>query len=187
MRQPGYGARAERADLADRAGRRAGGRRDRAAARGHARDEPAPARSHQGLSAPYHGRIRMRKPIRRATALRALFAAPRYRHRAAASRTAAAARAGAGQSRRCVRAGRGKARGDLACPIVSVLDRWLADSVQPAAQRWFGARVVEIKQISAYSCRGMNGNAERAYFRARLRQRARYRRLHARRRPPHHA
>ncbi|MBR1198566.1 extensin family protein [Bradyrhizobium sp. AUGA SZCCT0240] len=46
----------------------------------------------------------------------------------------------------------------LACPIVSVLDRWLADSVQPAAQRWFGVRVVEIKQISAYSCRGMNGN-----------------------------
>jgi hypothetical protein len=46
----------------------------------------------------------------------------------------------------------------LACPIVSVLDRWLADSVQPAAQRWFGSRVVEIKQISAYSCRGMNGN-----------------------------
>ena len=47
----------------------------------------------------------------------------------------------------------------LACPIVSVLDRWLADSVQPAALRWFGARVVEIKQISAYSCRGMNGQA----------------------------
>jgi hypothetical protein len=46
----------------------------------------------------------------------------------------------------------------LACPIVSVLDHWLAESVQPAAMRWFGARVVEIKQISAYSCRGMNGN-----------------------------
>jgi hypothetical protein len=46
----------------------------------------------------------------------------------------------------------------LACPIVSALDRWLADSVQPAAMRWFGVRVVEIKQISAYSCRGMNGN-----------------------------
>ena len=46
----------------------------------------------------------------------------------------------------------------LACPIVSALDRWISDSVQPAAQRWFGARVVEIKQISAYSCRGMNGN-----------------------------
>jgi Extensin-like protein C-terminus len=47
----------------------------------------------------------------------------------------------------------------LACPIVSVLDHWLADSVQPTAQRWFGARVVEIKQISAYSCRGMNGDS----------------------------
>ncbi|MDO9298012.1 extensin family protein [Bradyrhizobium sp.] len=47
----------------------------------------------------------------------------------------------------------------LACPIVSALDRWLADSVQPAAMRWFGIRVTEIKQISAYSCRGMNGNA----------------------------
>jgi hypothetical protein len=46
----------------------------------------------------------------------------------------------------------------LACPLVSVLDRWLAETVQPAAQRWFGGRVVEIKQISAYSCRGMNGN-----------------------------
>jgi hypothetical protein len=47
----------------------------------------------------------------------------------------------------------------LACPIVSALDRWLTDAVQPAAQRWFGMRVVEIKQISAYSCRGMNGNS----------------------------
>ncbi|MEA2881001.1 MAG: hypothetical protein QOH32_220, partial [Bradyrhizobium sp.] len=47
----------------------------------------------------------------------------------------------------------------LACPIVSALDKWLADSVQPAAMRWFGVRVVEIKQISAYSCRGMNGNS----------------------------
>ncbi len=46
----------------------------------------------------------------------------------------------------------------LACPIVSALDHWLTENVQPAAQRWFGQRVVEIKQISAYSCRGMNGN-----------------------------
>ena len=45
----------------------------------------------------------------------------------------------------------------LACPIVSALDRWVTDAVQPAAQRWFGSPVVEIKQISAYSCRGMNG------------------------------
>jgi hypothetical protein len=46
----------------------------------------------------------------------------------------------------------------LACPIVSELDRWIAGAVQPAALRWFGAPVAEIKQISAYSCRGMNGN-----------------------------
>ncbi len=47
----------------------------------------------------------------------------------------------------------------LACPIVSALDRWIIDAVQPAAQRWFNQPVVEIKQISAYSCRGMNGQA----------------------------
>ena len=45
----------------------------------------------------------------------------------------------------------------LACPIVSALDQWIAQSVQPAAMRWFGQPVAEIKQISAYSCRGMNG------------------------------
>jgi hypothetical protein len=44
----------------------------------------------------------------------------------------------------------------LACPLVAALDRWMAQSVQPAAQRWFRQPVVEIKQISAYSCRSMN-------------------------------
>jgi hypothetical protein len=44
----------------------------------------------------------------------------------------------------------------LACPIVSVLDQWIAQSVQPAALRWFGQPVTEIKQISAFSCRSMN-------------------------------
>jgi hypothetical protein len=46
----------------------------------------------------------------------------------------------------------------LACPIVSALDQWIVSAVQPAATRWFGQPVVAIKQISAYSCRGMNGN-----------------------------
>jgi hypothetical protein len=46
----------------------------------------------------------------------------------------------------------------LACPIVSALDQWINNAVQPAAQRWFHQPVVEIKQISAYSCRGMNGD-----------------------------
>ena len=45
----------------------------------------------------------------------------------------------------------------LACPIVSALDRWVSEGVQPAALRWFGAQVSEIKQISAYSCRSMVG------------------------------
>jgi len=47
----------------------------------------------------------------------------------------------------------------LACPLVSALDQWIATAVQPAALRWFHQPVVEIKQISAYSCRGMNGNS----------------------------
>ncbi len=46
----------------------------------------------------------------------------------------------------------------LACPIVSALDQWIGKAVQPAALKWFRRPVVEIKQISAYSCRGMNGN-----------------------------
>jgi hypothetical protein len=46
----------------------------------------------------------------------------------------------------------------LACPIMAALDQWIAGAVQPAAQHWFRQPVVEIKQISAYSCRGMNGN-----------------------------
>lgn len=47
----------------------------------------------------------------------------------------------------------------LACPIVSALDQWIAAAVQPASKRWFGQPVAEIRQISAYSCRGMNGQA----------------------------
>ncbi len=50
-----------------------------------------------------------------------------------------------------------KPNATLACPIVSALDRWIAQAVQPAAHKWFGQPVTEIRQISAYSCRGMNG------------------------------
>jgi hypothetical protein len=46
----------------------------------------------------------------------------------------------------------------LACPMVSELERWIGSAVQPAAMRWFGSPVAEIRQVSAYSCRGMNGN-----------------------------
>ena len=45
----------------------------------------------------------------------------------------------------------------LSCPIVSALDRWVSDGVQPAAMHWFGSQVVTIKQIGSYSCREMVG------------------------------
>ncbi len=47
----------------------------------------------------------------------------------------------------------------LACPMVSALDQWVTEAVQPAALKWFRQPVVEIKQISAYSCRGMVGTS----------------------------
>jgi Extensin-like protein C-terminus len=45
----------------------------------------------------------------------------------------------------------------LACPIVSALDRWVSEGVQPAALHWFGSPVTQIQQIGSYSCRGMVG------------------------------
>jgi hypothetical protein len=45
----------------------------------------------------------------------------------------------------------------LACPLISSLDSWVLSGIQPAAMRWFGQPVIEIRQISAYSCRPMNG------------------------------
>ena len=47
----------------------------------------------------------------------------------------------------------------LACPLVSALDRWVSEGVQPAALHWFNSPVVTIKQISAYSCRDMVGTS----------------------------
>jgi hypothetical protein len=46
----------------------------------------------------------------------------------------------------------------LACPLVSALDRWVTEGVQPAALHWFGTQVTEIKQIGSYSCREMVGS-----------------------------
>jgi len=43
------------------------------------------------------------------------------------------------------------------CPLTASLTRWVNGPVQKAAYRQFGKPVVEIKQISAYSCRGRNG------------------------------
>ena len=56
-------------------------------------------------------------------------------------------------------------------------DGWVSKCVQPAAMRWFGEPVTDIKQISAYWCRGMVRAGGSRYFRTRLRQRARHRRF----------
>ena len=45
----------------------------------------------------------------------------------------------------------------LACPLVANVEEWFIESIQPAAMAWFGSPVTEVKQISAYSCRTMNG------------------------------
>jgi hypothetical protein len=44
----------------------------------------------------------------------------------------------------------------LGCPITTGLEIWMRYSVQPASVAYFGMPVVEIKQISAYSCRTRN-------------------------------
>ena len=47
----------------------------------------------------------------------------------------------------------------LACPLVSALDRWVTEGVQPAALHWFGQPVTGIHQIGSYSCRHMVGGS----------------------------
>jgi hypothetical protein len=42
------------------------------------------------------------------------------------------------------------------CSTVHTTARWLHDVVQPAAEDWFGERVVEIEVPSAYACRTRN-------------------------------
>jgi hypothetical protein len=44
----------------------------------------------------------------------------------------------------------------IGCPMTVALERWMQESVQPAAVAWFGVPVTEIKQVSAYYCRTRN-------------------------------
>ncbi|MEI8145405.1 MAG: extensin family protein [Alphaproteobacteria bacterium] len=46
----------------------------------------------------------------------------------------------------------------MACQMVPTVDRWIANVVQPAAQRWFGAQIIEVK-AGSYSCRGVRGGS----------------------------
>ncbi len=50
-------------------------------------------------------------------------------------------------------------RATLACPMIRNLNVWLEQVVQPAAVAWLGQQVAGIKQMSSYSCRGMNGDS----------------------------
>lgn len=44
----------------------------------------------------------------------------------------------------------------LACPMIPAVERWLADEVQPAAERVYGQKVAQMRQIGSYACRRMN-------------------------------
>jgi len=46
----------------------------------------------------------------------------------------------------------------IGCPLTAAIDRWVNTAVQPAAYRYFGRPVVEIRQIASYGCRGRNGD-----------------------------
>lgn len=45
------------------------------------------------------------------------------------------------------------------CGVVAPLNDWLADSVQPAAQKAFGESVVSVDVAAAYSCRPRNNRS----------------------------
>jgi hypothetical protein len=64
-----------------------------------------------------------------------------------------------GSDNRAVAAAQLTPAATLACPLVSALDRWVSEGVQPAALRWFNSPVSEIKQIGSYSCRDMVGGS----------------------------
>ncbi len=46
----------------------------------------------------------------------------------------------------------------LSCPMVPTIDRWVDNDVQPAAYKWFGSYIAEVK-AGSYSCRGMVGGS----------------------------
>jgi hypothetical protein len=43
----------------------------------------------------------------------------------------------------------------LACQMIPNIDRWMHNTIQPAAQKWYGAYVVEMK-AGSYACRSQN-------------------------------
>lgn len=47
----------------------------------------------------------------------------------------------------------------VACPVAAALAVWERETVQPAAERLLGARVVEIEHFGSYSCRRLYGRS----------------------------
>ena len=45
----------------------------------------------------------------------------------------------------------------LQCQMIPTVDRWVAEVIEPAAQRYLAAPLVELKVAASYSCRPMNG------------------------------
>ena len=132
--------------------------------------------------------IWLRRPIRRASRYpapsRSIFATVLFAATAGGGR--AAARARAGQFRQRLRAGLDEARGDAGVP-----DRLGARPLAHQFRAAGGDALVRRARRRDQADLGLflprhERQSARAYFRARLRQRARHRGLHARRRPPHH-
>jgi hypothetical protein len=44
----------------------------------------------------------------------------------------------------------------LRCPMIPQVERWVAIDVAPAAQRFLGAELAEMRVAASYSCRPMN-------------------------------
>ena len=44
----------------------------------------------------------------------------------------------------------------LRCPMIPQIDRWVSETIEPAAQRYFGVPLVEIKVAASYACRPIN-------------------------------
>jgi hypothetical protein len=51
-----------------------------------------------------------------------------------------------------------KPQATLGCPMTVAFNRWVEEIAQPAAQAWFGEQIVEVRQLSSYSCRRIGGS-----------------------------
>ncbi len=47
----------------------------------------------------------------------------------------------------------------LRCPMIPQVDRWVAETVEPAAQYYFGSPLAELTVAASYACRPMNNQS----------------------------